>query len=111
MYMDFTDTSNGAVFFLTLAFFGVPLYNLESVTEKRSQIDYSNSSVSLVTNVQLPALFHRNASWVSKFSVVAMSISMPDIAARSFRFDSHVLIYSKPRRQNISITKSQTQNL
>ena len=64
----------------------VPLYNLGSVTEKRSQIGYSNSSFSLVTDVQLPALFHRNTSWVSKSCVVAMSIiSVPDIAARSFR--------------------------
>ena len=51
--MDFTDTSNGVVLFLTLAFFSVPLYSLGSVTEKRLQIDYSNSSVSLVTNIQV----------------------------------------------------------
>ena len=77
MYKEFTDTSNGVIFLLTLAFFCVSLYNLGNVTEKRSKIDYSNSSVSLLTNVQLPALFHRNTSWVPKSGLVACPLVYP----------------------------------
>ena len=77
MYVEFTDTSNGVIFLLTLAFFGVSLYNPGSVTEKRSKLDYSNSSVSLLTNLQLPALFHRNTSWVPKSGLVACPLVCP----------------------------------
>ena len=82
--MEFTNTANGVIFLLTLAFFSVSLYNLGSVTEKRSKIDYSNSSVSLLTNVQLPAVFHRNTSLVPKSGLVACPLVCPGSPPTAF---------------------------